>query len=147
MNMTRLVLLAGTMLLLFLPNIYVSAPGCWNEFIPELQAAGSVSLLQLQTSDQASGYSAMEALDLVKNRYASTFVKSDIGQADGNYYYRLPEAELYLVYEGMDRTGKQYLFHLYEFIIDDAHAGVGHSYTYGWYAVEIGTGLITDLTN
>lgn len=145
--MTRLVLLAGTMLLLYLPDAFTPVVSCSYDSIPGLYDIASFASSQVQTRERTTGYSAMEALDLVKNRYASTFVKVDSGQAEDSYYYKLPEAELYLVYEGMDQAGERYLIHLYEFITEDTATGMGHSYTYGWYGVEPGTGTVIDLAN
>ncbi len=83
-----------------------------------------------------------EALDLVKESYATNFIK--VYKEDGqSYYYRLEIADYYLVCEGLvDNT--HYLIHLYEFVVDEEESGVGHTVTYGWYTVEKGTGQIEE---
>ena len=54
-----------------------------------------------------------------------------------DYYYRLDDADYYLVYEYTDETTGNYLIHLYEFIVDDTELGTGHIVTYGWYMVNL----------
>ena len=91
---------------------------------------------------EAHGISAMDALDLVKERYAANFVK--VFPDTGNeYYYKLSIADYYLVYEGIGETDKEYLIHLYEFVLDEPTEGIGHTVTYGWYTVDSLTGVIT----
>lgn len=96
---------------------------------------------------------AMEALDMVKEKYSANFEKvfytnedkeESIINEDGKevYYYKLPFAEYYLVYEGYGETEKEYLIHLYEFVVDEADTGIGHTVTYGWYTVDRKTGNI-----
>lgn len=99
--------------------------------------------------------SAMEALDLVKKKYAANFEKvyyedteDNQGKSTGKkqYYYKLPDEEYYLAYEGQGETKRDYLIHLYEFVLDDPDTGIGHAYSYGWYSVNKRTGKITDET-
>lgn len=136
--MTQYSLLIGTLLLLFLPMDksesmrYDTEAGC--------HLRGAYTYL---TEEELT---SMEALELVKNKYAYDFVRTEAGQA-GEYGYRLPETGLYLSYEGMSKDGRQYFFHLYEYVAEDTATGSGHYYTYGWYAVDIVTGEITDQTN
>lgn len=84
----------------------------------------------------------MEALDKVKAVYAANFEKVLIEET-GEYYYKLPEAEYYLVYEGLQADNEHYLFHLYEFVLDEPDTGIGHTYTYGWYTVDRDLGVIS----
>lgn len=86
--------------------------------------------------------SPLEGLDLVKERYATNFERV-YDQYTKEYYYKLPEAEFYLVYEGMDETGSAYLYHLYEYVLDEPETGLGHAVTYGWYWVNKSSGIIT----
>lgn len=86
----------------------------------------------------------MEALDYVKQLYAANFEKHKVGEW-GTYYYKLPLTEYYLVYEGKGETDQQYLFHLYEFVIDEPEEGIGHTVTYGWYQVNKVTGAIIEV--
>jgi len=84
----------------------------------------------------------MEALDLVKERYAANFDKV-YEDTEDNYYYELPFADLFLAYEGEDGKDKNYLIHLYEFVVDESETGIGHMVTYGWYSVDRISGFIT----
>ncbi len=86
---------------------------------------------------------AMDALDLVKERYAANFVRMD-QDTGGSYYYKLPFAEYYLDYEGQGETEEDYLIHLYEYVANDTEEGIGHYVTYGWYTVNRTTGEITE---
>jgi hypothetical protein len=83
----------------------------------------------------------MEALDLVKDCYAANFDRVQTAKKE-NYYYKLSFADYYLVYEGQGETEQQYLYHLYEFVLDDPQEGIGHTITYGWYMVDQDTGII-----
>ncbi|NLK28512.1 MAG: hypothetical protein GX306_09260 [Clostridiales bacterium] len=84
----------------------------------------------------------MEALDLVKDRYATNFEKVYAESSD-SYYYKLPYADYYLVMEGFEEDNS-YLVHLYEFVMDEPDTGIGHTVTYGWYTVNKDTGIITE---
>ncbi len=83
----------------------------------------------------------MEALDRVKERYASNFIKVSCDGESEAYYYKLEGADYYLVSEGLE-DDRYYLIHLYEFVVDEEESGIGHTYTYGWYAVDQKTGEI-----
>lgn len=92
----------------------------------------------------------MEALDLVKECYAANFDKVYVELIDDfandtvdEYYYKLPFADYYLVYEGVQEEN-YYLIHLYEFVLDEPDTGIGHTVTYGWYTVDKMTGAITE---
>lgn len=87
----------------------------------------------------------MEALDRVKERYAANFKKVYEGSED-EYYYKLDIARFYLAYEGETEAKRNYLLHLYEFVMDDPGTGLGHTVTYGWYTVDKKNGRITDKT-
>lgn len=78
----------------------------------------------------------MEALDLVKDAYATNLVKISLQENPKDYYYKLDIADYYLVYEYTDEGTGYYLFHLYEFVLDDIDTGIGHTVTYGWYWVD-----------
>lgn len=80
--------------------------------------------------------SAMEALDLIKEQYATNFEKIAIEDTEEKYYYKLPLADYYLVFEGYGETDQDYMIHLYEFVLDDPESGTGHTVTYGWYTVN-----------
>jgi hypothetical protein len=83
----------------------------------------------------------MEALDLVKEMYATNFDK--ISETDSEeYYYKLSIGDYYLVNEGLDTNEKCYQIHLYEFVLDEPESGIGHTVTYGWYNVDKITGEI-----
>ena len=88
--------------------------------------------------------SAMEGLDLVKSAYASDFIKKVINSEE--YYYESPIARYYLVYEGRGEDDTEYLYHLYEFVLDDEAEGIGHTVTYGWYTVDKYTETIAENT-
>ncbi len=88
----------------------------------------------------------MEALDMVKEQYASNFEKVELSDTIGEYYYRLPFADYYLFYEGEGATKDEYMFHLYEFVVDDPETSIGHTVTYGWYTVNKITQEIKDQT-
>jgi len=90
----------------------------------------------------------MEALDQVKECYAANFEKVYVESTDESdlesveeYYYKLPFADYYLVYEGI-QDEDYYLIHLYEFVLDEPDTGIGHYVTYGWYTVDRLTGEI-----
>jgi hypothetical protein len=86
----------------------------------------------------------MEALDLIKGCYAANFERIYEKTSDLNYYYyKLASADYYLVYEGETGKERDYLIHLYEFVIDNTDTGVGHTVTYGWYTVDRERGYIT----
>lgn len=85
----------------------------------------------------------MEALEIVKEQYAANFVKTYQSTGD-EYYYKLPIADYYLVYEGEIGQEPQYLYHLYEFVIDEPETGIGHTVTYGWYTVDKITGYVSE---
>lgn len=84
----------------------------------------------------------MEALDLVKEIYAVNFIKLSLHKNPEDYFYRLINANYYLVYEDTDEDTGYYLFHLYEFVPDDTDSGIGHTVTYGWFWVDPYTGDI-----
>ncbi len=88
-------------------------------------------------------FTPMEGLDLVKCSYAANFEKIDISKDE--YYYKLELADYYLVYEGEGATEQQYLFHLYEFVLDEPEDEFGHTVTYGWYQVDKVTGEIIQM--
>lgn len=88
--------------------------------------------------------SPMEVLDKVKAQYASNFIKVQNEDGSENYYYRLETIDYYLVYEGLVEDDKYYLIHLYEFVLDDPDTGIGHTVTYGWYAVDVHTGEVEE---
>lgn len=89
----------------------------------------------------------MEALDLVQKKYAANFEKINIDADETSdqasdeyngdaYYYKLPQAAYYLVYEGTGETEYEYIIHLYEFVLDEPETDTGHFVTYGWYKVN-----------
>lgn len=86
----------------------------------------------------------MEALDLVKEAYASNFIRISLEENPEDYFYKLDFADYYLVYEDTDESTGRYLFHLYEFVLDDIDSGIGHTVTYGWYWVNPYTGDICE---
>ena len=87
--------------------------------------------------------SPMEALEVVKSSYASNFERIEI--SENEYYYKLRLADYYLVYEGEGESEQQYLFHLYEFVLDEPEEEIGHTVTYGWYRVDKVTGEIINV--
>jgi len=99
-----------------------------------------------RTANQEYYLSKMQALDLVKIRYANNFIKVFPEETNTEYYYKLPDVNYYLVYEGNGGTNQEYLFHLYEFVLDEPDTGIGHTYTYGWYTVDKYSGDIIDQT-
>lgn len=94
------------------------------------------------TPDIVNILEPMEALDIVKEAYATNFTKVSPEEKSKEYFYKLDYADYYLVYEDTDDTTGYYLFHLYEFVVDDIDTGVGHTVTYGWYWVNPYTGDI-----
>lgn len=88
-------------------------------------------------------YTPMEALDIVREKYAANFIRQESAE-DENYFYQLPDAEYYLVYEGQGATEDEYIIHLYEFVTEDPVENIGHTVTYGWYRVDRNTGEITE---
>jgi hypothetical protein len=102
----------------------------------------SITEIQIDKNDELT---PMEALDKVKITYASNFEKI-LNDDTNEYYYKLPIADYYLVYDSETKDGTGYLYHLYEFVVDEEDTGVGHTVTYGWYTVNKITGEITDQT-
>lgn len=98
---------------------------------------------RITKDNQIKDLTPMEALDLVKSRFASNFEKIEVSKDE--YYYKLDLADYYLVFEGKGETEQQYLFHLYEFVQDEAEGGIGHTVTYGWYNVDKVTGEIFEV--
>jgi hypothetical protein len=96
-----------------------------------------------QSRETRNTLTPMEALDLVKERYAADFEKIAIKNTK-EYYYKLSEAEYYLAYEGegTDLKNTYYLVHLYEFVTDDPETRIGHTVTYGWFLVDKDTGAM-----
>ncbi len=107
--------------------------------IPETRNSQEEAALE---EDVREPLTAMEALDMVKAVYAANFTKME-SDTNGSYYYKLPDAQYYLVYEGQGATEEEYLIHLYEYVADDTEEGIGHFVTYGWYTVKRTTGEIT----
>jgi hypothetical protein len=105
---------------------------------------GYGSLLFSMLNQKKDELTPMDALDMVREIYAANFEKV-LGEPEEEYYYKLPFADYYLVYEGAPEDEK-YLIHLYEFVLDDPDTGIGHTVTYGWYTVDKATGIITDQT-
>ena len=70
------------------------------------------------------------------------FQKISLQENLGDYYYKLDTADYYLVYEGREDVTGYYLFHLYEFVLDELDTGIGHTVTYGWYRVDPYSGKI-----
>lgn len=87
----------------------------------------------------------MEALDKVKELYAANFEKV-VQEGTTDYSYKLPSADYYLTYDSYELKENYYTMHLYEFVLDDPDTGIGHTVTYGWYAVDILSGEVTDNT-
>lgn len=85
---------------------------------------------------------SMNALDKVKELHATNFIKVPYEEESEEYYYRLEKADYYLVYEGMIEEDQYYLFHLYEFVLDEEETGIGHTVTYAWYVVDTMTGEV-----
>ena len=104
---------------------------------------GEVGAYPNWEGNKALEITPMKALELVKGSYASNFEKIAISETE--YYYKLKIADYYLVYEGRGETEEQYLFHLYEFVLDDPEEGIGHTVTYGWYQVNKFTGEIIEV--
>jgi len=109
-------------------------------------ASANVILPNLVSKEET--LTPMDALDMVKEIYAANFEKvsgESYSEDDTmeEYYYKLPIADYYLVYEGVQEE-KDYLIHLYEFVLDDPDTGIGHTVTYGWYTVDKTTGEIIE---
>lgn len=100
------------------------------------------SYQSVDQKDVTTHYTPMEALDLVKEKYASDFDKHFMKDTNKEYYYKLPFADYYLEYDAGADTNEEYLFHLYEFVLDEAETGIGHTVTYGWYFVNKESGDI-----
>ncbi len=130
--MTRLLLYLSAIFMLFLPN---------DDYLKVTK----VCLVQTTNESSKKTITAMEALDLVQLEYAANFEKVMIEDTK-EYYYKLPIASYYLEYVGQGETEMDYLFRLYEFVVDEEDTGIGHTVTYGWYSVNKETKIITDRT-
>ncbi len=102
-----------------------------------------VAETEVNREEEGPELTAMEALDLVKENYCANFHKI-CPSAEDDYYYKLSFAEYYLVYEGQGETEEEFLFHLYEFVLDEPETGIGHTVTYGWYRVNRYTGEVEE---
>ena len=132
--MTQFILCMCTLLILYHPNEN------------DLRAAYTQIIAGNYEAYIKSSISVMEGLDLVKARYAANFEKV-YDQNTKDYYYKLPGAEYYLYYEGVGETDQDYLYHFYEYVLDDPDTGMGHAVTYGWYSVNKSDKSITDHTH
>ncbi len=101
-------------------------------------------ILMLAVPKLELGITPMEALDIVKERYATNYEKVD-QYPNEEYYYKLASADYYLVYEGEVGEENNYLIHLYEFVISDYDTGLGHTVTYGWYTIDRKSGEIIEM--
>ncbi len=142
--MKSVVLCFCFMLCIYLPKME-ELPGASGQLYMGEEPPGcalqedSDSDIQVQ---RASPYTPMEALDIVKDKYAANFM---IQKADEEefYCYKLPEADYYLVYEGQGVTEDEYIIHLYEYVSENSVENIGHVVTYGWYRFDRNTGEIT----
>lgn len=132
--MTRLVLCICTMLIFYLPNEETLKTTYQNIILYKMNMNSTYQVTK------------MEALDLVKAQYAANFDKTYPDDTTEEYYYKLSTADYYLVYEGTGKTEQEYLFHLYEFVLDEPETGIGHTVTYGWYTVDKEDAKVTDTT-
>ena len=132
------------MLCIYLPRME-ELPGALEQMYLGEEPPGC-SLQEEEQSDmreQEPPYTPMEALDIVKEKYAANFIRQKADEEE-NYYYKLLNAEYYLVYEGQGATEDEYIIHLYEFVTDDPIENIGHTVTYGWYRVDRNTGEVTE---
>lgn len=125
--------------LIFLWFLVIGIPS-YKELI--FNIADRIHLSLIHTTDKL--INPMEALDIVKEEYATNFNKISLQENRGDYFYKLDIADYYLVYEDTDDITGNYLFHLYEFVLDDIDTGIGHTVTYGWYWVNPNTGDIVE---
>lgn len=131
--MTRTILCLCTILILFHPKEDIL--GVTNRYI----ISGAIQVVMNYN------LTTMQALDLVKLQYAANFEKVYYENTK-EYYYKLPEGNYFLSYEGTGETEQDYLIHLYEYVIDDSDTCIGHAVTYGWFTVNKKNGVITDQT-
>lgn len=142
--MRPVVLCLCIMLCIYLPRME-ELPGASKQMYDGEEPPGC-SLQEEEQSDiteRELPYTPMEALDIVKEKYAANFIRQKTDEEE-NYYYKLPDAEYYLVYEGQGATLDEYIVHLYEVVIDDPIENLGHTVTYGWYRIDRNTGEITE---
>lgn len=111
--------------------------------IPDISDYG---LLYSFENQKEECISSMEALDLVKEHYAANFDKVYLENSDNQYIYKLRVADYYLEYAGEVGVEKDYLIHLYEFVVDEPETGLGHTVTYGWYIVDRESRVISEQT-
>lgn len=86
--------------------------------------------------DNSLRMTVTEALDMVQRKYATNFVKIVSQTEPEVYYYKLADADYYLIYEGTEEESGYYLIHLYEFVLDEPNTGIGHTVTYGWFRID-----------
>ena len=85
--------------------------------------------------------SEKEAVDLVASIY---FIENDFEEFFENEYgagYKFKDKNYYLMCEGSyeDESGKIYVVHNYQVVIDDEETGEGHTATFNWYHVNAET--------
>lgn len=114
--------------------------------IGSIQNTSEVFNLPILQNQKEQCITPMEALDLVKECYAANFDKVYLEGTDYQYYYKLQVADYYLEYTEEVGAKRDYLIHLYEFVIDEPETGLGHMVTYGWYSVDRKSGVITEQT-
>ena len=107
-----------------------------------LRAVFILILILSYSCGRGQALTELEALDRVQANYATNFSKV-IREDSDSYYYKLETADYYLVSEGPEGE-RYYLIHLYEFVQDEVDTGVGHTVTYGWFAVNRWTGEIEE---
>ncbi len=143
--MKSVVLCVCFMLCIYLPRME-ELPGALGQFYSGEEPPGCALREEEQaeiTIRQEFSYTPMEALTFIKEKYAANFMIQKTDQ-EGYYYYKHPDMEYYLVYEGEGATEDEYIIHLYEYVSDDPSENTGHTVTYGWYRIDRKTGVITE---
>lgn len=144
--MKSVVLCLCLMLCIYLPRMK-ELPGALGQVVTGEEPSGCSLQEDTQTDIQEQQdilLTPMEALDMVKEKYAANFIRQKADQEE-YYFYKLPDADYYLVYEGQGATEDEYIIHLYEYVSEDSIENIGHTVTYGWYRVDRNTGEITEL--
>ena len=91
--------------------------------------------------------SPKEAVDYVASIYFDESEFDESFENEDGFGYRFKNTNHYITCEGYyeNESGKFYVIHVYEVVIDDEETGDAHTATYNWYDVNAETKEITSM--
>ena len=107
----------------------------------DLEIEHETEIILTEEENNQTIFSPKEAVDLVASIY---FIENDFEEFFENEYgagYKFKDKNYYLMCEGSyeDESGKIYVVHNYQVVIDDEETGEGHTATFNWYHVNAET--------